>query len=612
VSGSIPGRPIYLDVGGSSAFGFFHDAFDRSSARTAVLICPPFGWDEICSYRSRRDWGCQLADAGFPTLRIDLPGTGDSMGTPQDPGRLATWTDAVGSAARQLKALSGAERIAAIGIGLGGLVLCKAISEEAPVDEVVLWAVPARGRVLVRELRVLASLEDSALGPINDSELGPAPLPDGYVWAGGFVLTADTVRELEAVDLTALALPAGQLRRTLLLDRDGVSVDARLRAHLEANGTHATVAAGNGYGAMMNQPHEARAPLDVFARVSAWLEEGSLPGQASEAHPLDDAAREPGGHEESVEFPAHGVTIRETPLTVSHPHAELFGILTEPCEGPREPVTAVLLNAGAIRRIGPNRMWVETARRWAARGVSTLRLDLEGIGDAEGSHERLTALAELYRRELVDQVCAALDTLEHRGTGERFVLVGLCSGAYWSFHAVLRDERAAAAFMLNPQALYWDESLEASRALRRGVMRTSSWRKFVRGQVPLARVRDLIWRAPVALPRRALGRRAARRRGENELEQALDRLRDDHKAVRFIFSGNEPLCEELELDGYMARLDRWPNVNVEFIPGRVHTLRPLQAQRGAHEALDRSLATLLERLGQATVASPPSRSRAIG
>jgi alpha/beta superfamily hydrolase len=33
-------------------------------------------------------------------------------------------------------------------------------------------------------------------------------------------------------------------------------------------------------------------------------------------------------------------------------------------------------------------MWVEASRRWAALGVATLRIDLEGIGDADGDAGR--------------------------------------------------------------------------------------------------------------------------------------------------------------------------------------------------------------------------------
>ena len=60
-----------------------------------------------------------------------------------------------------------------------------------------------------------------------------------------------------------------------------------------------------------------------------------------------------------------------------------MGILTEPV-GPAVDLCAVWLNAGPQRRIGPNRMWVETARRWAALGVPSVRVDLAAIGDADG------------------------------------------------------------------------------------------------------------------------------------------------------------------------------------------------------------------------------------
>lgn len=175
--------------------------------------------------------------------------------------------------------------------------------------------------------------------------------------------------------------------------------------------------------------------------------------------------------------------IRETPLTIEQPFGRLFGVLTEPAGTSALDLGAILLNPGAHRRIGQNRMWVEVARRWAARGVCTLRLDLEGIGDADGDGERFTDLAAQYDPRLIDQLCAAIDALEIRGLGRRFVLAGLCSGARWSFEAALRDERVVAAFVLNPQSFFWDPSLGTARVLRRG-----SRSKALRGEVPLTQI----------------------------------------------------------------------------------------------------------------------------
>jgi dienelactone hydrolase len=590
-----PADPFYLLEGAEPVLGFFHPPETNAPGASAVLICPPFGWDEVCSYRSRRDWAQQLAHAGFAAMRIDLPGTGDSGGSPRDPALLRSWIAAVAEAARHLRSRSGLDRVAAVGIGLGGLLAYTAIAEEAPIDELVLWGVPARGRVLIRELSVFASLEESVGRPSGQEQLESRPFPVGYLWAGGFLLSATTVAELEQLDLTSLELPPGRLRRALMLDRDGISVDARLQSHLERTGVSVSVASGQGYGEMMAKPHHARSPRAVFARVQAWLEEAAFAAPRDAApRPTDGALRRPAA-QSTVELTCGEATIHETPIAMGQPFGNLFGILASPADArPPGTLCAVMLNAGAIRRIGPNRMWVEAARRWAALGVPTLRLDLGGIGDADGDGERFSELAELYVPELVDQACAAVNVLESRGIGQRFVLAGLCSGACWSFHAALRDERVVAALMLNPQALFWDESLEAARDLRRG-LRSSSWRKLLRGEVPLQRMTAVAYRAPFTLPRRALARRSAHRRGESELDHALDRLRDTGKTLRFIFSGNEPLREELERDGYMNQHDRWPNTSFEFIAGEIHTLRPFHSQQRAHEALDRALADTLGR-----------------
>src|SRR5437588_6448648 len=85
-------RPMYLSPDGcEEVFAVFHAPAADASARNAVLICPPFGWDEACSYRCRREWAEDLAAAGHPSLRFDLLGSGDSAGSPADAGRVEAW-----------------------------------------------------------------------------------------------------------------------------------------------------------------------------------------------------------------------------------------------------------------------------------------------------------------------------------------------------------------------------------------------------------------------------------------------------------------------------------------------------------------------------------------
>ena len=53
-------RPLYLDVDDQPVFGTFHAPPEGVAGRTAVLICPAWGWDEVTTYRSRRAWAERL------------------------------------------------------------------------------------------------------------------------------------------------------------------------------------------------------------------------------------------------------------------------------------------------------------------------------------------------------------------------------------------------------------------------------------------------------------------------------------------------------------------------------------------------------------------------
>jgi alpha-beta hydrolase superfamily lysophospholipase len=593
-------RALYLPTAPDPTFGFLHPAAGEPR-EVAVLLCPPFGWEDFCSYRSRRAWADALAAEGYASLRIDLPATGDSGGDPRDPGRVEAWTTAVADAAAWLRASSGRPRLAVIGIGLGGLLACRALAGGAAIDDLVLWAVPRRGRRLLRELRAFARLnatevdaEDAIARPAVPE---PPPLPDGSLEVGGFMLAAETVGALEGLDLTELEFPHGGGRRALMLERDGIEVDRRLREHLEAAGIEVTVAPGPGYGAMMAHPQQARPPRREFATVSAWLAEAPT-ADAGTAPDADDAL-------EAAELVHRERRIRETPLTVDRPCGRLWGVLCEPVDEPRAAgMTAILLNAGALRRIGPGRMWVELARDWAARGVPVLRIDLEGLGDSDGDPSPYTDTGALYSLALVDHVIAAMDDLEDRGLPPTFLLAGLCAGAYWSFHAALRDPRVVAVFALNPRALIWDESLDEERDARKigGVIRGSSWWQVLRGEVSAARMRAIAGAALVA-PFRARKAAAIRRTRRREVDRALTRMREAGKRLLLVFGGREPLHEELEREGRLSRLDRWPNMQLELLPGNDHSFRPIRSQQYVHAVLERALDRELERSGPVALAT---------
>lgn len=588
-------RPIYLETEPDTVFGFFHPPAASPERRAAVLLCPPFGWEDISSYRSRRSWAEALAADGHAALRIDLPGAGDSAGSPRDADRLAAWTDAVGGSAAWLRARPGAPRVVAAGWGLGGLLACVAAGQGAPIDDLILWGVPARGRRLVRELRAFAAMKAAEYGEADVSET-TSRTDDGDLMVAGFVLAGQTLQALERVDLTSAPLADASQRRVLLLERDGLPVDPALNDHLRHLGAVVSTAPGNGYGAMLAGPQHAIAPRAVFQRVSAWLHAAPSSSPVVPVGAPEILTRWPAPQtRERLELDLTPSRVRETPTTFRLADARLFGVVSEPCEGHRADLALVLLNAGAVRRIGPNRMWVEAARRWASQGVPTLRLDIEGLGDSDGDESRYADSAALYSPVVVDQIRAALDQLQAEGVASRFVVAGLCAGASWAFHALGQDSRVVAAIMVNPFTFFWSDHLTTERDVRRvrKLTQLSSWRRALRGEVSSAQAMTIA-RWVLATPLQLSARSRRRRARDEQLDDALDGLRESRRRVVLLLGRGEPLWNELSRDGHLERLARWPNVELHALPSRDHTFRALPLQRRVHDALDQALLTELE------------------
>jgi dienelactone hydrolase len=555
-------RALYLETPSGPVFALLTEPSDPRGS--AVLIVPPFGWDAVASYRPRRAWAESLAGAGHLAMRIDLPGSGDSAGEPTDDDLLAAWVGAVGAAARWLRSEAGAETMAVIGIGLGGLLALLATDSGAPIDDLVLWATPARGRRLVREIEAFARMEDEPLGDMRDTE----PLEPGAIEAGGYLLSPETAAALSEVDAATLGLSGPPGRRALLLDRDGVAQDSRLEARLTACDFVVGLAPGEGYGEMVAVPHEAAPPEAVFQRVNLWLAARAVDGQAITVPDAPAVATFAGG-------------ITETPVTIETEGVRLFGILAEPAGAPAD-ATAVFLNAGAIRHSGPNRMWTDASRRLAERGIPAFRLDIEGIGDASGEDARDTDVS-LYVPSFLSQIRAALDALEQRGRPGRFVLAGLCSGSFWAFHQALEDPRVTKAVLLNPRLLLWDPNLVELRETRElmQAVRGTAWRRVFRGDW---NAREVAQRVRSLAHAARTGVRTARV-GLVDPELALRHMTAAQAAFVLAFSGDEPLHDELEEAGLLERMGALPNVEIVGLPGHDHTLRPLAAQRAGHEVI---------------------------
>jgi alpha/beta superfamily hydrolase len=120
----------------------------------------------------------------------------------------------------------------------------------------------------------------------------------------------------------------------------------------------------------------------------------------------------------------------------------LVGVLTRP-EPARAPAV-ILLNAGSVHRVGPNRIYVQLARSVAARGFCALRFDFSGIGDSGSRTDNLP-----FEISAVAETRQAMDYLETAENVHAFVLAGICSGADVAVRAACRDRRVVGVVAIN-------------------------------------------------------------------------------------------------------------------------------------------------------------------
>jgi len=151
----------------------------------------------------------------------------------------------------------------------------------------------------------------------------------------------------------------------------------------------------------------------------------------------------------------------------------LVGIMTHPLQtaGTGNLPAFVLLNAGIMHRVGPNRLHVKIARTLAAMGFLVFRCDFSGIGDSEVRQDALP-----FEKSALAETQEAMNCV-HKVTGtERFVLMGMCSGATVSFKTACFDPRVVGAVLINARMHLHGMNDEIGSYVRNRTLARHYWR----------------------------------------------------------------------------------------------------------------------------------------
>ena len=260
----------------------------------------------------------------------------------------------------------------------------------------------------------------------------------------------------------------------------------------------------------------------------------------------------------------------------------LVGISSDPTGAPEAGLRpgVILLNAGVIHRVGPSRLYVNLARALASIGCVATRFDHSGIGDSATRRDDAP-----FDVSSIQEARTAMDAMQESRGIDRFVLIGLCSGAVTAFYAAGVDHRVAGIVMINPQGFdlnpEWNGYIagrgDARRYWKRSLFSATSWWHALTGRVDYRRLVSVLWR-------QASGPGRARDVVESIVTRVgaeLQKLMDRKVRTLLVCSEGDDGIEYMNviLQRDVRTMTSAAHLTVAVLPGADHSLTLLDSQR---------------------------------
>ncbi|PHP87001.1 alpha/beta hydrolase [Burkholderia sp. AU18528] len=461
-----------------SCVGWLHEG----QTTQGVILCESLGHEASWTHKLMRAIAERLARDGVTVLRFNYPCTGDSAGDDRDADRHAATLGSIHDAIDLLRDQVGVASLTLVGIRAGALfaMLAAAGDGQHPsprVDALVALAPVVRGRAYLREL----SFVHRQWLDITSPAIRAAHRDEPCMNVLGHRFPDDFVAALKAVDLCDVVRDAPTLPRAMLLiqpDQD----EPALRDALLARGVNVATEPFREWPTTMLDGTRSRLPLAAIDTLANWIVERA-PHTAAGVDPT--WRPDPPWNGESA---AALDMIDMTEQVVAVGPDRLVGVLCRPADtGPAHPVAPALViaNTSTNPRSGEGRFSVRLARTLARAGVTTLRLDVNGVGDS-GAAAPDDQSPVVYSARSSDDVAAAADWLRALGHPD-VVAAGICSGAYAALHAAVKTPSLGGVIAINLARFVWPAglSLDAVQKQRNNSVRgywlsVRDWQKWKR------------------------------------------------------------------------------------------------------------------------------------
>ena len=493
----------------------------EGGARGLLLVAQPLVEERKASLPPIVEASRRLAEGlGLAVLRVDYPGTGDSVGAFADYGP-EDWIAALACAVEWLRLHFGDKPLFCLGVRTGAALLSRLPAAAIGAAGNVFWD-PVDGADSVRQWMQRHSVNSMiAYGKAQKSRgaIEAELKTGGSADLDGFELTGRQYAALSSLELGAPEVP------TLMIVAGRPSASAAKWA--EANGGKVEQAAFRTPPYWNSVGYVDTAELrDATA---AWLE---AKGMGNGERGMGNGERGTGNgasFNPSTLQPFNPSTLSERFVSFESGGAIVRGVLTLPQGEIRR--TVLFLGGWSGDRQGPHRLFLLYARRLAAGGAASLRIDYRGRGESDLSH------GDAGIATMADDAERAAAWLRDGGFAPQGLdVVAICSGCKVALTLATRAEirhldllSAEAMGALRAKGTNAAKTASALKTYARKLFRRETWRKIFKGEVRT----DMVGKALV--------RHETRGADEAKSEdRVLDRLRSFKGTLFFIYGGSDP------------------------------------------------------------------------
>jgi len=263
-------EPFYFDSLQGRLFGCYQASTGAVPKQTGVVMCYPAGHEYIRCHRTFRQMAVRLARIGYPVLRFDFFGCGDSAGDYRD-ARIDDWLADIDLAMDQLRLRCGLAHICLVGMRLGGALAAQSAAKRGDVDTLVLWDPVVDGNGYLAEIRDYHRLharqiEVEAISVQTRDTHQPEAHQEEVV---GYPLTAAMADDLGTLDLTRL--PQLSARQILVVATDNEPAGQRLTERFTQLGCRSTLLRFEEPKLWRLEPYQAVVPHQNVQAVISWM-----------------------------------------------------------------------------------------------------------------------------------------------------------------------------------------------------------------------------------------------------------------------------------------------------------------------------------------------------